>query len=83
MGQRVKNLIPHFSGRRYVGFTGEVLDNPFMPICRSQTDITIEGSTEKLLSRMGGFHWMTSYGDYLQESKYALRKAGVELIEIV
>ncbi len=82
-GQKVTNLIPDFASRRWVGFTGEVIDNPFMPICRSQTDITIEGSTEKLLSRMGGFHWMTSYGDYLQESKYALRKAGVELIEIV
>jgi len=81
-GQKVTNLIPDFASRRWVGFTGEVIDNPFMPICRSQTDITIEGSTEKLLSQMGGFHWMTSYGDYLQESKYALRKAGVELIEI-
>ncbi len=55
MGQRVTNLIPHFSGRRYVGFTGEVLDNPFMPICRSQVDISIEGNFDKLLVERRGF----------------------------
>ncbi len=81
-GQKVTNLIPHFSGRRYVGFTGEVLDNPFMPICRSQVDISIEGNFDRLLVERRGFHWMTSYGDHLQESKYALRKAGVEMMEI-
>jgi hypothetical protein len=28
---------------------------------------------------MKGFHWMMSYGSYLPECGYALRKAGVDL----
>jgi hypothetical protein len=78
-GQRVTNLVPDFASRRWLGFEGDVIDNPSMAICRSQTDITIRGDTNRLLEEMRGFHWMTSYGSYLREVDYALRKAGVEL----
>jgi L-fucose isomerase-like protein len=77
-GQKVTNLIPDFASRRWLGFEGEVIDNPSMAICRSQTDVSIHGDTNRLLEEMRGFHWMTSYGSYLREVGYALRKVGVE-----
>jgi hypothetical protein len=81
-GQKLTNLVPDFANRKWVGFEGEVIDCPFLPICRSQVDVRILGSTGKLLEDMQGFHWMTSYGNYLREMQYALGKAGVSL-EIV
>jgi len=30
------------------------------------------------LGWMPGFHWMTGYGDYLQEVGYALRRVGID-----
>lgn len=81
-GQKLTNLVPDFANRKWVGFEGELTDNPFLPICRSQIDVRILGNAEKLLDDMKGFHWMTSYGNYLRETQYALRKAGVNL-EIV
>jgi hypothetical protein len=77
-GQRVTNLVPDFASRRWLGFEGEVLDNPNLAICRSQIDVSIHGDTNRLLEQMRGFHWMTAYGSYLRETGYALRKAGVE-----
>jgi hypothetical protein len=81
-GTKLTNLVPDFANKKWVGFAGEVVDNPFLAICRSQTDVRILGSTEKLLDKMKGFHWMTSYGEHLKESKYALSKIGIDL-EIV
>ncbi|HWQ54442.1 MAG TPA: hypothetical protein VN442_12220 [Bryobacteraceae bacterium] len=81
-GQRVTNLIPGFGGRNYVGFEGQVVDNPFMPICRAQVDVSIEGNCEKLAHDMVGFHWMTSYGSHLKECAYALKKNGVTLTTV-
>jgi hypothetical protein len=77
-GQRLTVIDPDFASRKWVGFEAEVIDNPFLPICRSQVDIQIKGSTEKLLDEMRGFHWMACYGNYLKEMGYALKKAGVE-----
>jgi hypothetical protein len=65
-----------------VGFEGKVVGNPFMAICRSQTDVEIRGSTDRLLEEMKGFHWMMSYGDYLKESGYALKKVGVDWLNV-
>lgn len=78
-GQKVTNLVPDFGNRRWVGFEGDIVAVPFMPICRSQIDVSIPGSTTKLLETMGGFHWMTAYGSYLRETGYALKKIGVDL----
>ena len=79
-GQKVTNLIPDFDMKKWVGFEGDVIDNPFLAICRSQTDITINGNQDQVLREMRGFHWMTSYGSFLKESAYAMKKLGVEFI---
>jgi len=76
-GQRLTVIDPDFAAKQWVGFEGEVLDNPFLQICRSQVDVQIHGSTEKLLEQMKGFHWMACYGNYLKEVGYALKKVGV------
>ena len=81
-GQTVTNLVPDFASRKWVGFEGEILDSPFLDICRSQIDVKINGDTERLLREMGGFHWMTCYGNYLQEVGYALRKVGVSFVNL-
>ena len=81
-GQRVTNLVPDFAVRKWVGFEGEIVDNPFLAICRSQIDVQIKGDTSKLLEEMKGFHWMTSYGDYLRETGYALKKVGVDWLKV-
>ena len=80
--QKVTNLVPDFHCKKWVGFTGDIVDVPFLEICRSQIDVGFQGDTEKLLGEMGGFHWMTSYGDYVLESEYALKKLGVDMVRI-
>jgi hypothetical protein len=34
------------------------------------------------MQEMRGFHWMTSYGGYLRETGYALKKLGVGLLNL-
>ena len=79
IGQEVTNLIPDFACKKWVGFEGAIIGNPFLDICRSQIDVRIKGDSGALLREMKGFHWMTSYGSYLREAGYALGKLGVEL----
>jgi hypothetical protein len=80
LGQKVTNLVPDFNAKKWVGFEGEIVDNPFLPICRSQVDVKINGDCQKVLKEMRGFHWMTSYGSYVAEAGYALKKVGIELV---
>ncbi|MCX6622625.1 MAG: sugar isomerase [Acidobacteria bacterium] len=82
IGQRLTNIVPDFSFKKWVGFEGEVAGNPFLPICRSQIDVGIKGSDELLAREMRGFHWMTCYGDYLKETGYALKKVGIDWLNI-
>ncbi len=82
VGQKLTNIVPDFSFKRWVGFEGEVAGNPFLPICRSQIDVGIHGSDERLLREMRGFHWMTGYGNYLRETRYALNKIGIDWLNI-
>jgi len=77
-GQVVTNIIPDFLIKRWVGLRGEIIDAPFMPICRSQIDIRFACDSLLLAERMPGFHWMTSYGDYLKEIGYACKKLGIQ-----
>jgi len=81
-GQIVTIIAPDFNAKRWMGFRGETLETPFMHICRSQVDVTIEGDWQRLLEQMGGFHWMLCYGDYRKELGYALRKAGIEWVDV-
>ncbi len=81
-GQAVTNIVPDFSGKRWVGAAGKVAGSPFLPICRSQVDIALDGDTRKLLEEMRGFHWMTCYGDYMRETGYAVSKLGTEWVKV-
>jgi hypothetical protein len=77
-GQVITNIVPDFALKRWVGLKGEILDAPFMPICRSQIDISFTCDSQKLAERMPGFHWMTGYGDYRKEIGYACKKVGIQ-----
>jgi len=77
-GQIVTNIIPDFLAQRWVGLLGEIIDAPFMDICRSQIDISFKCDSLKLAERMPGFHWMTGYGDYMREVGYSLKKVGIK-----
>jgi len=80
MGQGVltTNIAPDFAHKRWVGLLGEIVEAPFLPICRSQIDIRYKCDDRTLAQRMPGFHWMTGYGDYTRELAYALRRVGIE-----
>ena len=73
-GQTVTNIIPDFKMERWTGFAGEIVDAPFLPICRSQIDVAYKADDLRVAQNMPGFHWMTCYGDYTREIGYALRK---------
>ena len=77
-GQVVTNIVPDFKLERWVGLLGEIIDAPFMDICRSQIDIRYSCSDLTLAERMPGFHWMTCYGDYMKEIGYACKKLGIQ-----
>jgi len=81
-GQVVTSLCPSFTSKKWLGFSGKIIDHPFYDICRSQIDIEIEGDWRRLLEDMQGFHWMICYGDYLREVGYALKKVGIEWYNI-
>jgi hypothetical protein len=79
LGQVCTNLVPDFECKKWVGFEGKIVGNPFLDICRSQIDVQVQGDGQALLQEMKGFHWMMSYGNYLRETGYALKKLGVDL----
>lgn len=81
-GQRITVLDPDFASKRWLGFEGEIVDNPFMPICRSQIDVQIKGDCDRLVEEMRGFHWMACYGNHLQETAYALKKLGIGWLRV-
>jgi hypothetical protein len=76
-GQVVTSIIPDFAHTRWVGLRGEIVDAPFLPICRAQMDVAHAVSDLRLAQVMPGFHWETIYGDYLREVGYALKKTPI------
>ncbi len=78
-GQGITIIVPDFLIKRWVGLTGEIVDAPFMDVCRSQIDISFSCDSKTLAERMPGFHWMVCYGDYLREVDYACKKVEIEL----
>lgn len=82
IGQVCTNLVPDFASKKWVGFEGTIIANPFHAICRSQIDVKIKGDCDLLMQEMKGFHWMMSYGDYMRECDYALKKMGVEFLNV-
>ena len=43
LGQVCTNLVPDFDCKKWVGFEGKIVGNPFLDICRSQIDVKIQG----------------------------------------
>ncbi|MBI5387477.1 MAG: sugar isomerase [Verrucomicrobia bacterium] len=82
LGQITTNLVPDFDCKKWVGFAGTIVGNPFLDICRSQVDVKVHGDSAALLEQMKGFHWMLSYGDYLKETGYVLKKLGVGFLNV-
>jgi hypothetical protein len=76
-GQKVTNVIPDFKAERWTGFVGEIVDAPFLPICRCQIDVAYKFPDARLAENMPGFHWMTCYGDYVREIGYALKRTPI------
>jgi hypothetical protein len=78
VGQNMTVVDPDFNFERWLGFRGEIRDNPFLDICRSQIDLGFTCDTDQLNDETRGFHWMACYGDYLREAEYAAGKAGLD-----
>jgi hypothetical protein len=76
-GQLVTNIVPDFASKRWLGLIGEIVDTPFLPICRSQIDVRFKCDDRTLAKKMSGFHWMTAYGDATREVGYALKRVGI------
>lgn len=83
IGQTVTNIMPDFAFKRNVGLLGKIVDNPFLDICRSQIDISFDCDSKYVAEQMPGFHWITAYGDYMNESGYALKKIGIDFEKLV
>jgi len=78
LGQVLTNVIPDFASKRWVGLSGKVEEAPFLPICRSQIEVSFSKASQLLARRMPGFHWITCYGDYIREVGYALKRVKIE-----
>ncbi len=76
-GQKVTMVIPDFAFEKWIGLAGEIIDSPFLPICRSQIDVAYKASDAAVADAMPGFHWELVYGDYLREMGYALGKTAI------
>ncbi|MBM3891880.1 MAG: sugar isomerase, partial [Verrucomicrobia bacterium] len=77
IGQITTNLVPDFDCKKWIGFLATIVGNPFLDICRSQIDVRVHGDSNALMEDMKGFHWMLSYGDFMKETAYALKKVGI------
>ncbi|MDY7108188.1 MAG: sugar isomerase [Planctomycetota bacterium] len=76
-GQKVTLLDADFRFQKWLGMCGEIVDTPFLPICRAQLDVRFNADTDVIAEKMRGFHWMLAYGDYLKEVAYALKRTNV------
>lgn len=75
-GQVLTCVIPNLHCSKWFAFRAKVIDSPAFDMCRSQMDVAIDGDWRRLLREMEGFHTVVSYGDYLREIGYAVRKTG-------
>ena len=78
LGQEVTMIAPDFKAERWLGLSGKIAANPFLPICRAQVDVAFEADSQTVAERMPGFHWMLGYGNYLKEVGYALKRVPIE-----
>ena len=78
LGQEVTLIAPDFKAERWLGLSGKIAANPFLPICRAQVDVAFEADSQTVAERMPGFHWMLGYGNHLNEVGYALKRVPIE-----
>lgn len=78
VGQEVTFVDPEYATCRWVGIRGVVEANPFLPVCRSQQDVRIQGDWKKLLNEARDSHWAMAYGNWLKECGYAAERVGVK-----
>jgi hypothetical protein len=78
VGQKVTMVVPDFASKQYLGLSGQIESNPFLAICRTQLDIRLNAPSQLVAERMPGYRWVLIYGDYLQETGYALRRVPIE-----
>jgi hypothetical protein len=77
-GQLITNVVADFKEERWMGLMAEIIDHPFLPICRAQIDVRYRVPDQVVAERMPGFHWMTIYGDYHREVGYAIKKIPIQ-----
>ncbi|UCF38801.1 MAG: sugar isomerase, partial [Acidobacteriota bacterium] len=82
LGQKMTVIDPDFNFKRWMGFEAEIVENPFLDICRSQIDVEFRSDTDRINEETRGFHWMACYGGYLRETEYAVRKAGIDWLKL-
>ncbi len=83
LGQVCTNLVPDFASKKWVGFDGTIVGNPVprhLPLADRRADQ--RRLRTPCCEEMKGFHWMMSYGNYLRECGYALKKAGVDFLNV-
>ena len=76
-GQVITCIVPNLHCTKWFAFRGKIVDSPSFDMCRSQMDVEIEGDWRALVKEMEGFHTIVTYGDYLREVGYALKKVGM------
>ena len=76
-GQTTTTIIPNLGCTQWLGFRGRIADVPSLDMCRSQMDVAIDGDWKRLQREMQGFHTITTYGDYLRETGFVLKRLGI------
>ncbi len=76
-GQVTTNILPNLACTKWMGFRGRIAESPNYDMCRSQMDVAIDGDWKRLLVQMQGFHTVITYGDYLREVGYVLKRMGI------
>ena len=82
IGQAVSFINPEYSTARWLGFTGKIEANPDYAICRSQQDVRIDGDWRRLIGEVRDSHWVMAYGNHLNSIGYALRKLGLQWVNL-
>ena len=83
IGMVTTQIVPSFQSDRWVGFKGTIAGVPFKPSsCRTQITVRRECSDELLTENLVGFHQIIGFGDYRKELGYALRRAGIEWVNL-
>ncbi len=81
-GQVITAVMPDFRAQEWEGYRCQIVDHPFLPICRSQIEAEIDGDCREVIHHLRGFHHMIVYGDYLREVAYALKKVGIGFVNL-